>query len=176
MPHPLIPRGDQHALRSLCHLPAHCGQQATHDPFPHLVQSVSEQLHVSILLPRRGYADGRRWNEWIVFPIRYCDLPLSAQVTFTVWDIAGPRAAVPVGGSTFRLFGKKWCVHSGLCVHCAHLRLHALVFCAALRVAGRSAGVSTAFCYGLGSRRTARSKPLRRASSSPRMRWAASRR
>ncbi len=38
-----------------------------------------------------------RWNEWIVLPIRYCDLPLSAQVTFTVWDIAGPRAAMPVG-------------------------------------------------------------------------------
>lgn len=49
-----------------------------------------------------------RWNEWITFPIRYCDLPLSSQVTFTVWDIAGPREAVPVGGSTFRLFGKKW--------------------------------------------------------------------
>ena len=116
------------------------------------------------------YADGRRWNEWIVFPIRYCDLPLSAQVTFTVWDIAGPRAAVPVGGSTFRLFGKKWCVDSGLCVDCADLRLHALphalVFCAAMHVAGRSAGVNTAFCYGLGSRRMARWKPPHRASSS----------
>lgn len=49
-----------------------------------------------------------RWNEWITLPIRYCDLPLNSQITFTVWDIAGPRAAVPVGGSTFRLFGKKW--------------------------------------------------------------------
>ena len=49
-----------------------------------------------------------RWNEWITFPIRYCDLPLNSQVTFTVWDIAGPRAAAPIGGSTFRLFGKKW--------------------------------------------------------------------
>jgi phosphatidylinositol 3-kinase len=49
------------------------------------------------------------WNEWITLPIRYCDLPLSSQITFTVWDIAGPRSQVPVGGSTFRLFGKKWC-------------------------------------------------------------------
>ncbi|THV02807.1 putative atypical/PIKK/PI3K protein kinase [Dendrothele bispora CBS 962.96] len=48
------------------------------------------------------------WNEWITFPIRYCDLPLSAQITFTVWDIAGTRAATAVGGTTFRLFGKKW--------------------------------------------------------------------
>ncbi|PPQ95727.1 hypothetical protein CVT26_008370 [Gymnopilus dilepis] len=53
------------------------------------------------------------WNEWITFPIRYCDLPLSSQITFTVWDIAGPRKAIPVGGSTFRLFGKKWTLRRG---------------------------------------------------------------
>ncbi|KAI0663723.1 atypical/PIKK/PI3K protein kinase [Cubamyces menziesii] len=53
------------------------------------------------------------WNEWITFPIRYCDLPLNSQITFTVWDIAGPRAAVPVGGTTFRLFGKKWTLRRG---------------------------------------------------------------
>ncbi|OBZ72708.1 Phosphatidylinositol 3-kinase catalytic subunit type 3 [Grifola frondosa] len=53
------------------------------------------------------------WNEWITLPIRYCDLPLSSQITFTVWDIAGPRSAVPVGGSTFRLFGKKWTLRRG---------------------------------------------------------------
>ena len=51
-----------------------------------------------------------RWNEWITLPIRYCDLPLSSQITFTVWDIGAPRTAVPVGGSTFRMFGKKWSV------------------------------------------------------------------
>jgi len=49
-----------------------------------------------------------RWNEWITLPIKYCDLPLNSQIAFTVWDIQGPRQAMPVGGSTFRLFGKKW--------------------------------------------------------------------
>ncbi|KAI9001550.1 atypical/PIKK/PI3K protein kinase [Trametes punicea] len=53
------------------------------------------------------------WNEWITLPIRYCDLPLNSQITFTVWDIAGPRSAVPVGGTTFRLFGKKWTLRRG---------------------------------------------------------------
>ncbi|KAH8100166.1 atypical/PIKK/PI3K protein kinase [Cristinia sonorae] len=53
------------------------------------------------------------WNEWITLPIRYCDLLLSSQITFTVWDIAGPRGAVPVGGSTFRMFGKKWTLRRG---------------------------------------------------------------
>ncbi|KAI0064055.1 atypical/PIKK/PI3K protein kinase [Artomyces pyxidatus] len=61
----------------------------------------------------KAFKNGYTWNEWITFPIRYCDLPLSSQITFTIWDIAGPRAAVPVGGSTFRLFGKKWTLRRG---------------------------------------------------------------
>ncbi|KAI0048758.1 atypical/PIKK/PI3K protein kinase [Auriscalpium vulgare] len=61
----------------------------------------------------KAFKNGYTWNEWITFPIRYCDLPVSSQVTITVWDIAGPRAAVPVGGSTFRLFGKKWTLRRG---------------------------------------------------------------
>ncbi|KAE9386016.1 atypical/PIKK/PI3K protein kinase [Gymnopus androsaceus JB14] len=61
----------------------------------------------------KAFKNAYIWNEWITFPIRYCDLPLSAQITFTVWDIAGPRAAAPVGGTTFRLFGKKWTLRRG---------------------------------------------------------------
>ncbi|KAF9917734.1 Phosphatidylinositol (PI) 3-kinase [Lobosporangium transversale] len=45
------------------------------------------------------------WNEWIVLPIKYKDLPLNAQLAFTVWDAASPRKVVAVGGSTLRLFG-----------------------------------------------------------------------
>ncbi|KAH8978579.1 atypical/PIKK/PI3K protein kinase [Lactarius hatsudake] len=61
----------------------------------------------------RAFKNSYTWNEWITLPIRYCDLPLSSQITFTVWDIAGPRAAVPVGGTTFRLFSKKWTLRRG---------------------------------------------------------------
>ncbi|ESK92357.1 atypical pikk pi3k protein kinase [Moniliophthora roreri MCA 2997] len=61
----------------------------------------------------KAFKNAYFWNEWITFPIRYCDLPLSAQITFTVWDIAGPRAAIPIGGTTFRLFGKKWTLRRG---------------------------------------------------------------
>ncbi|KAF5392397.1 hypothetical protein D9757_001549 [Collybiopsis confluens] len=61
----------------------------------------------------KAFKNGYIWNEWITLPIRYCDLPLSAQITFTVWDIAGPRSAVSVGGTTFRLFGKKWTLRRG---------------------------------------------------------------
>ncbi|KAF8183954.1 atypical/PIKK/PI3K protein kinase [Pholiota molesta] len=61
----------------------------------------------------KAFRNTYTWNEWITLPIRYCDLPLSSQITFTVWDIGGPRAAIPVGGSTFRLFGKKWTLRRG---------------------------------------------------------------
>ncbi|KAF9070787.1 putative atypical/PIKK/PI3K protein kinase [Rhodocollybia butyracea] len=61
----------------------------------------------------KAFKNAYIWNEWITLPIRYCDLPLSAQITFTVWDIAGPRSAAPVGGTTFRLFGKKWTLRRG---------------------------------------------------------------
>ncbi|KAG0371238.1 Phosphatidylinositol (PI) 3-kinase [Gamsiella multidivaricata] len=45
------------------------------------------------------------WNEWIALPIKYRDLPLNAQLAFTVWDAASPRKVVAIGGSTLRLFG-----------------------------------------------------------------------
>ncbi|KAI6042471.1 atypical/PIKK/PI3K protein kinase [Pisolithus marmoratus] len=61
----------------------------------------------------KAFKNNYVWNEWITFPIRYCDLPLSSQITFTVWDIGSPRTAVPVGGSTFRMFGKKGTLRRG---------------------------------------------------------------
>ena len=46
------------------------------------------------------------WNEWLKLPIKYPDLPRHAQVCFTIWDVYGPRKAIPVGGTTVSLFGK----------------------------------------------------------------------
>ena len=58
----------------------------------------------------------RSWNETLTLPIRYKDLPLSAQLVFTVYDFRGPpsaTAAVPIGGTTLRLFGKKCTLKKG---------------------------------------------------------------
>ncbi|CAB1345380.1 unnamed protein product [Coregonus sp. 'balchen'] len=30
------------------------------------------------------------WNEWLRLPVKYPDLPQSAQVALTVWDVYGP--------------------------------------------------------------------------------------
>ncbi|KAG0248334.1 Phosphatidylinositol (PI) 3-kinase [Mortierella polycephala] len=45
------------------------------------------------------------WGEWIVLPIKYQDLPLNAQLVFTIWDASSPRKVEAIGGSTLRLFG-----------------------------------------------------------------------
>ncbi|KAF8515401.1 atypical/PIKK/PI3K protein kinase [Hysterangium stoloniferum] len=61
----------------------------------------------------KAFRSSYTWNEWIILPIKYCDLPLTSQIAITVWDIEGPRQAAPVGGSTFRLFGKKCTLRRG---------------------------------------------------------------
>ncbi|KAH7341662.1 atypical/PIKK/PI3K protein kinase [Rhizoctonia solani] len=61
----------------------------------------------------KAFKNTYTWNEWITFPLKYRDLPLNAQITFTVWDIEGPRTSAPVGGTTFRIFGKKSTLRRG---------------------------------------------------------------
>ncbi|KAK0535321.1 Phosphatidylinositol (PI) 3-kinase [Tilletia horrida] len=48
-----------------------------------------------------------QWKEWINIPVRLCDLPHNAQLTFTVHDSAAAGSTNIIGGTTFRLFGKK---------------------------------------------------------------------
>ncbi|KAF7721959.1 Phosphatidylinositol (PI) 3-kinase [Apophysomyces ossiformis] len=54
-----------------------------------------------------------RWNEWLTLPIKYCDLPVSAQCAITVWEAVGPRKEKAVGGATLRLFGKHYTLRKG---------------------------------------------------------------
>lgn len=67
------------------------------------------------------------WNELITLPIKYKDLPLDAQMTFTIYDIQeapAPCAPIPVGGTTLRLFGKKCTLRKGkqrMLVHEGHV-------------------------------------------------------
>jgi phosphatidylinositol 3-kinase len=57
--------------------------------------------------------------EWLTLPVHYCDLPLSAQLAITIWDLAGPLNTVPFGGTTITLFDKdKYVVLDGSVVQC----------------------------------------------------------
>uniref|UniRef100_A0A8C9TVK9 Phosphatidylinositol 3-kinase catalytic subunit type 3 n=1 Tax=Scleropages formosus TaxID=113540 RepID=A0A8C9TVK9_SCLFO len=54
------------------------------------------------------------WNEWLRLPVKYPDLPQSAQVALTIWDVYGPGRATPVGGTTVTLFGKYGMFRQGM--------------------------------------------------------------
>ncbi|KAI7904394.1 kinase-like domain-containing protein [Cokeromyces recurvatus] len=53
------------------------------------------------------------WNEWLTLPIKYCELPSSAQFAITVWDTIGPRKVKPVGGTTLQIFSKQFTLRKG---------------------------------------------------------------
>jgi len=46
------------------------------------------------------------WNEWVTLPIRFSDLPKTAQLCITIYDCGGPSKIIPVGGTTITFFGK----------------------------------------------------------------------
>uniref|UniRef100_A0A3B4WRU2 Phosphatidylinositol 3-kinase catalytic subunit type 3 n=1 Tax=Seriola lalandi dorsalis TaxID=1841481 RepID=A0A3B4WRU2_SERLL len=62
----------------------------------------------------KAFSTRWNWNEWLRLPVKYPDLPQSAQVALTVWDIYGPGRAVPVGGTTVTLFGKYGMFRQGM--------------------------------------------------------------
>lgn len=54
------------------------------------------------------------WNEWLEFPIRFCDLPRDAILLITIYDYESPRKRVVVGGTSISLFGKDGVFPRGL--------------------------------------------------------------
>ncbi|KAK5161618.1 hypothetical protein LTR04_004033 [Oleoguttula sp. CCFEE 6159] len=69
-------------------------------------------LTVSVQTAFKVFKTGRVWNEWLLLPIHYSNVPLSSQLAITVWDLSpvgGDGAnghAVPFGGTTIPLFDK----------------------------------------------------------------------
>jgi phosphatidylinositol 3-kinase len=67
----------------------------------------------------KPFKTGRSWQEWLTVPISYSDVPLSAQIALTVWDLSptgGPGAdghAIPFGGTTIPLFDKDSTLQKG---------------------------------------------------------------
>lgn len=46
------------------------------------------------------------WNEWVILPVQFNDLPRNAQLALTIYDCAGPDKLIPVGGTTISMFSK----------------------------------------------------------------------
>ncbi|RIB03510.1 atypical PIKK PI3K protein kinase [Gigaspora rosea] len=66
----------------------------------------NKPLTVPIKTSYKSFKSNWVWNEWLTIPVKYRDLTVTSQLALTVWDVYGPRKVVPVGGTTFRLFGK----------------------------------------------------------------------
>ncbi|KAH8554115.1 phosphatidylinositol 3-kinase [Umbelopsis sp. PMI_123] len=77
------------------------------------VYADNKPLTVSVRTSYKAFKQQWKWNEWLVLPIKYRDLPASAQLVITIWDIEKPRKTVPVGGTTLRLFGEYLTMRKG---------------------------------------------------------------
>ncbi|KAK4513454.1 uncharacterized protein ATC70_005455 [Mucor velutinosus] len=73
----------------------------------------NKPLTVPVKTSYKAFRNHWSWNEWLTLPIKYCDLPSSAQFAITVWETIGPRKVKPVGGTTLRLFGKQFTLRKG---------------------------------------------------------------
>ncbi|KAG0094700.1 Phosphatidylinositol (PI) 3-kinase [Podila epicladia] len=72
------------------------GNQSDPIQFPDLyvtcqLFSGSQPLTVLLKTSYKPMSSKFAWNEWITLPIKYRDLPLNAQLCFTIWDAASPR-------------------------------------------------------------------------------------
>lgn len=58
----------------------------------------------------KPFKNARIWNEWLQLPVTYSNLPASAQLAITIWDLSPAEDkdsnlhAVPFGGTTIALF------------------------------------------------------------------------
>ncbi|KAH7076256.1 kinase-like domain-containing protein [Paraphoma chrysanthemicola] len=72
----------------------------------------SKPLTVPAQTAYKSFKNARIWNEWLELPVTYSNLPASAQLAITVWDLSPAEDkesnlhAVPFGGTTIPLFDK----------------------------------------------------------------------
>lgn len=88
----------------------HWGSQQSQ--FPDLIvecrlYSDNKPLSVPVRTAYKPFRNNHQWNEWITLPYKLCDLPLGAQITFTIYEVALSNASRIIGGTTLPLFGKK---------------------------------------------------------------------
>ncbi|XP_056379213.1 phosphatidylinositol 3-kinase catalytic subunit type 3 [Hyla sarda] len=78
------------------------------------VYAEGKPLALPVRTSYKAFSTRWNWNEWLKLPVKYADLPRTAQVALTIWDVYGPGKAVPVGGTTVSLFGKYGMFRQGM--------------------------------------------------------------
>lgn len=54
------------------------------------------------------------WGEWIVFPLKICDLPRDSIVRITIYDCKGPNEVTPIGSTSLSLYSKHATMRRGM--------------------------------------------------------------
>ena len=78
------------------------------DPFISCqVFAFGKPLTVPIWTKYRVLNGNLQWNEWLVLPVRYCEVPREAQLAITLFGFS-PRTGqpTPLAGTTISLFSK----------------------------------------------------------------------
>ena len=79
----------------------------------HVFGEDGRPLFIPMKTSYRPFKNKWNWNEWLVLPLKYKDLPRHAQIGFTIWDLHPPKTPVPIGGTTLDLFGKLGSLRKG---------------------------------------------------------------
>ncbi|CAO3592164.1 unnamed protein product [Absidia cylindrospora] len=100
---------------SLQHHPLATKQDIEHPDYYVTVQLFGDNkpLTVAARTSYKAFKNHWNWNEWLTLPIKYSNLPSSAQFAITVWGIKSPRKLEAIGGTTMRLFGKHSTLRKG---------------------------------------------------------------
>eukprot|EP00731_Ephydatia_muelleri_P030776 Em0022g290a len=62
----------------------------------------------------KAFSKRWNWNEWILLSTHYNDVPKTAVLCLTVYDIHSPRKPMVVGGTTISIFGPQGCLRQGI--------------------------------------------------------------
>ncbi|ESP05458.1 hypothetical protein LOTGIDRAFT_181298 [Lottia gigantea] len=71
-------------------------------------------LSLPVSTSYKAFSTRWNWNEWVRLPVKYSDLPRTAVLALTIWDIYGTNKYIPVGGTTMNLFGKRGTFAQGM--------------------------------------------------------------
>ncbi|XP_050435673.1 phosphatidylinositol 3-kinase catalytic subunit type 3 [Adelges cooleyi] len=78
------------------------------------VYSDNKPLSLPVFTSYKHFTNRWSWNEWVILPIQFSDLPRNALLTLTVYDCAGPNTMTAVGGTSISLFGKHGVFRQGM--------------------------------------------------------------
>ncbi|CAF1302350.1 unnamed protein product [Adineta steineri] len=76
--------------------------------------SDGQSLCLPVQTSFKSFVDKWNWNEWLKLPLRYCDLPRHALLTFSIQEIISPTNIRIIGSTTISLFASDGTFRRGI--------------------------------------------------------------